>query len=189
MIIAITGTIGSGKTYYLNKINEIYSCAIFSCDEFTLKAYEQKEIIKKLDENFSCLVNDKIDKSIIKSKLNENTIKLLNDIIHPFIIKSILNIKDKYKNDIAFIEVPLLFECNMQDMFDASICISVNEQLRNKRLLKRNADSYSFMKSLEKYQKSSKEKEKLATYVLKTTENEKLNLERLNDIMQVILNK
>lgn len=188
MIIAITGSIGSGKSYYLHKIHEIYGYEIFSCDAWTLEAYEDKKIIKQLDDVFFCLKNGVIDKKIIKEKLNEKNIIILNKIIHPFISEKILSVKEKFNNNIAFIEVPLLFESNMQDLFDASICISVDEDLRNKRLINRNPNSYLFMKELEEKQLSSKEKEALSTFVLKSDDDEENNLKKLNDIINIIKN-
>ena len=48
MIIAITGCIGSGKSYILKQINLLHNIDIFSADEFTLQAYENEAIKEKL---------------------------------------------------------------------------------------------------------------------------------------------
>ena len=48
MIIAITGCIGSGKSYILKQINLLHNIDIFSADEFTLQAYENEAINNKL---------------------------------------------------------------------------------------------------------------------------------------------
>ena len=50
----------------MHKIHEIYGYEIFSCDAWTLEAYEDKRIIKQLDDVFFCLKNGVIDKKIIK---------------------------------------------------------------------------------------------------------------------------
>ena len=63
MIVAITGCIGSGKTYILNKIHDIYNYDVFSADTFVQMAYEDKNIQLKLDQAFNCLVNEKINKN------------------------------------------------------------------------------------------------------------------------------
>ena len=57
MLIAITGCIGSGKSFLLNKIKSIYGYETYSCDDFVLDAYKQQDIIKKLNDEFDCLVN------------------------------------------------------------------------------------------------------------------------------------
>ena len=49
MIVAITGCIGSGKSYILKQINSLHNMDVFSADEFTLQAYENEIIKQKLD--------------------------------------------------------------------------------------------------------------------------------------------
>lgn len=187
MIIAITGCIGSGKTFYLNKINELYHFDIYSCDDMTRQAYQDKNIMEQLNKYFNCLVDNKIDKSIIKSNLNDRTIDILNSIIHPYIQKQILIIKEKYQNSYAFIEVPLLFETNMDVLFDKSIAISVFKPLRHKRLKNRSNNAYLDMLKLEKRQFSNFKKASLASYVLHSGKNDTKNLKQLRKIMNDIL--
>lgn len=189
MIIAITGCIGSGKSYILKQINLLHNIDIFSADEFTLQAYENEAIKEKLNKVFNCVINGKVDKSIIKANLNSDNIKNLNAIIHPYVKDCILDVKSKYQNNLAFIEVPLLFESNMETLFDATISIDIEDELRHKRLKKRNEKAYENMLKLEKQQLSNEEKAKRATYVLKSSENEDLNLKQLNDIIYVIRQK
>ena len=75
MIIAITGCIGSGKSYVSNLIHQKYGYDVFSSDIIAKKAYEDENIKVKLNDAFECIVNNNVDISIIKSKLNEETIK------------------------------------------------------------------------------------------------------------------
>lgn len=189
MIIAITGCIGSGKSYILNQIHVLHNIDVFSADEFTLKAYEDPSIKEKLSKEFNCVVDGKVDKSIIKQQLNNSNIEILNGIIHPFVKDCIINIKNKYFNSLAFIEVPLLFETNMDSLFDASLAIDIEDELRHKRLKERNGKAYEYMLKLEKQQFSNEEKKKRATFVLKSTENDKENIKQLNDILNVIKKK
>ena len=77
----------------------------------------------------------------------------------------------------------------METLFDATISIDIEDELRHKRLKKRNEKAYENMLKLEKQQLSNEEKAKRATYVLKSSENEDLNLKQLNDIIYVIRQK
>lgn len=186
MIIAITGCIGSGKSYILNQINKLYNYDIFSADEIAKNSYEDKTIQNKLQLEFNCIINGKVDKDLLKKQLNESTIKKLNNIIHPYVRLKIEELKTKYSNKIAFIEVPLLFESKMEDLFDLSIAIYVDDKLRHLRLKQRNIDSYNSMIKLEKYQFSNEKKASLADYVLYSSDNDLKNIEQLKTIINKI---
>lgn len=189
MIIAITGCIGSGKSFYTSKINSIYNYDVFSADTFSKMAYDDESIKLKLNKAFNCVIDNKVNKELIKNKLNDENIKLLNGIIHPFVIDKIKEVKEKYKNSIAFIEVPLLFETNIEYLFDFTISISVNDSLRRKRLLNRNALDYKKMIELEKYQYDNDKKASLADYVINSSEDDSQNLLNLEKIIKNIISK
>ena len=187
MIIAITGCIGSGKSFFTSKINSIYNYDVFSADTFSKMAYDDESIKLKLNKAFNCVIDNKVNKELIKNKLNDENIKLLNGIIHPFVIDKIKEVKEKYKNSIAFIEVPLLFETNIEYLFDFTISISVNDSLRRKRLLNRNALDYKKMIELEKYQYDNDKKASLADYVINSSEDDSQNLLNLEKIIKNII--
>ena len=42
MIVALTGCIGSGKSFYLNKIKEIYNYPIFDADKIAMTSQQNK---------------------------------------------------------------------------------------------------------------------------------------------------
>ena len=189
MIIAITGCIGSGKSFYTSKINSIYNYDVFSADTFSKMAYDDERIKLKLNKAFNCVIDNKVNKELIKNKLNDENVKLLNGIIHPFVIDKIKEVKEKYKNSIAFIEVPLLFETNIEYLFDFTISISVNDSLRRKRLLNRNASDYKKMIELEKYQYDNDKKASLADYVINSSEDDSQNLLNLEKIIKKIISK
>ena len=189
MIVAITGCIGSGKTFISNKINKLYGYDVFSSDEFVKLAYENIDIQNKLDKRFNCLIDNKIDKQIIKDKLDEDSIKDLNNIIHPFVINKIKEIKNTYLKSLTFVEVPLLFESNLAYLFDYTISISVEESLRHERLKKRCLENYQDMIKLEKYQLSNEQKANLADFVLVSLKNEDDTLANLDVIISKIVKR
>lgn len=189
MIIAITGCIGSGKSYIASIIQNNFGYDTFSCDTFTVNAYQDELVLKQLDKAFNCLIDGKVDKSIIKSKLNDDSIKILNSIIHPYVKNQILKVKELYKDSLAFIEVPLLFETNMDLLFDKSLVISVEDELRHQRLKNRNPNNYNEMIKLEKYQLSNEEKVKKADYVLHSVYDELDNIRQLSNIIEKIVKK
>lgn len=184
MIVALTGCIGSGKSFYLNKIKEIYNYPIFDADKIAKEAYNEKEIMDKLKEEFNCVIDNKVDFTLLKSQLNENNINKLNAIIHPYVKKRIQKIKKEYP--ISFVEVALLYESHMEDLFDLVIAISIDDKLRHKRLKKRDNTSYEYMVKLEALQYDNFNKIKNADYVINSTNDDLINLERLKKVIEEI---
>ena len=76
----------------------------------------------------------------------------------------------------------------MEKYFDKVIAISVDTNLRRKRLKERNIDAYNDMLKLEKYQLSDQEKRKYADYVLYNDENEEKNINQIKEIIKKIIN-
>ncbi len=186
MIIAITGCIGSGKSYLLSLIHQKYHYEIYSSDEFVQEAYQNPQIMKNLDLKFHCLMDGKINKDIIKSQLNDQTIMELNQILHPYVLKKIQTIKLEKKSVLVFIEVPLLFETNMDKIFDFTIVVSVLDETRHQKLYQRNPQQYFNMLQLEKYQFTNDEKKAKADFIVESEFDDYENLKQIDKIIQQI---
>ena len=136
--IAISGTIGSGKSTVLNYLKE-KGYAVFSCDEynaFLLKKGNKGYLLIK--EAFpEVFINDELDKKALSDIIFNNPEKkeILESIEHPLIIEEML--RQKEKNDIFFAEVPLLFEKNLQDYFDLCLLVVTDEDKAIERLQNR----------------------------------------------------
>ena len=185
MKIAVTGQIGSGKSYLLNQIKNIYHYEVYSSDDFVREAYDDDNIKIKLNEAFNCLIDNKIDKNVLKKNLNNNY-ELLNSIIHPYVKNKIINLDDN--NKIIFVEVPLLFESSMDNLFDATIAIDIDDASRHEYLYNRNKINYDYYLMLESLQFDTKTKTKFATYIYHKTKDDTSNLNNLDEIINKIKN-
>lgn len=186
MLIAITGCIGSGKSYILQILAKHFHYQTYSCDDFVKASYFDAAILSKIDEKFHCVIAGKVDKNLLKNQLNEHNIQTLNDIIHPYVINKIKQIKANNKDEIIFIEVPLLFESNLTYLFDYSIMIYVDDTLRHQMLKKRDTSQYENMLKLEQYQFNSAKKASLASFVLNSKYDEIENIKQLEAIISKI---
>ena len=77
----------------------------------------------------------------------------------------------------------------MDLLFDKTLVISVDDNLRHQRLKDRNTNNYQEMIKLEKYQLSNEEKVKRADYVLFSIYNELDNISQLSKIIEKIVKK
>lgn len=123
--IAITGGIGSGKSTVLELIKD-QGFPVFSCDEIYKEIIVSKEYIQKIQENFPTAVkNGLIDKQILSTLIFKDKTKrdMLNQIAHPLIMKRLFWKMDLSNDNLVFAEVPLLFEGNFENLFDAVIVV------------------------------------------------------------------
>ena len=123
-IIAITGGIGSGKSYASEYVKS-KGYGEISCDEITKDLYRKQEIIDNVISMFP-FANDngKPDYAKISEKVFSDEIsrKRLENYLHPLIMKEVFE-RAKNMGDIVFVEVPLLFESGLQDKFDGVLVI------------------------------------------------------------------
>ena len=139
--IAISGTIGSGKSTVLNYLKS-KGYFVFSCDEynaFLLNKGQQGYI--KIQEQFpEAFIKGELDKKVLSKIVFNNPLQRerLESIMHPLIIAEMLRLRDLF--EIYFAEVPLLFENNLEKYFDLSLLIATDEQKALERLQKRGLD-------------------------------------------------
>lgn len=167
MLIGITGVIGSGKSMVgeiLKKENYLF----FDCDEFVKEAYQDKDIIQALDKEFNCKNANKQD---IKKTILEQPSKVLklNEIIHPYVFKKIIELKNKYQNELLFMEIPLLFECELQTICDYTLTVVASKDVIEQRLKNRNIENYSLMRILMQFQLNQETKAELADQIVENT--------------------
>ncbi len=140
-LVAVTGGIGSGKSAVLGIIKDL-NYPVFSCDDFTQKAYKQKRVkafIKEFcPECFYGIFNNKINRKILSKSVFSSPLKkeqfslVLTPVVFDLTIK-----KANKKKGLKFIEVPLLFEFGYDLFFDGVIVVKRDIIKRQKAVEKR----------------------------------------------------
>lgn len=167
MVIGITGSIASGKTKVANYLKSL-GYKVLSADEENSKLLEDPHVILEIKEKVSSdvVVSGKVDKKLLAKLVfnNKEALKKLTDITHPLIYLSLkMQIQ---KNQLTFIEVPLLVETNFTELVDKIMVIDIKEKKQIKRLMKRNQFNEEEAKKLISLQMSSSEKAKYGDYVI-----------------------
>lgn len=173
MLIAVTGGVGSGKTAVIEILNS-FGANILCADEINKDIMKKPEYIKKIDKLFKGVVVDGvIDRIALAKKVfyDARAMKKLNDLAHPEIADEIMK-RVKKMSGAVFIEVPLLVESNMQDMFDKIWLVKAGKELRLKRLLMRDSISEEYAKRIMASQVTDKIRLKYATDVIENNGNE-----------------
>ena len=159
ILIGLTGTIGSGKTFALSFFKS-KKITIFSADDEVKKIFKNKaikdKIYKKFPEAFS---KKKINKNKLASIVFSDRRKLrsLEEVIHPIVRKKknfFLN-KNK-KKKIIIMEIPIIFEQKNKKKYDYIIIMNVNRKIQRKRVMKRKNMTPELLKKILSNQISDK---------------------------------
>lgn len=169
-LIGITGGIASGKTLVTNKIRE-NNYTVIDADEISRELLEEPKIIDKLKTIFGdkIIENEKINrKSLGEIVFEDEELRIkLESIIHPKVKKIIKKELKKYKNEkIVFVDVPLLYEANMEGMMDKVVVVYVDEQTQRARLMKRDKIDFGFALQKINSQIPLSEKFQVADYII-----------------------
>lgn len=138
MAIGITGTIGSGKSTVTKYLSD-KGYKIFSCDEYNKELLlEGSKAYPKIKKAFpEAFIDDVLDKKILADIIFNDVEKkeILENILHPLIIKKMK--QEIKKNALIFCEVPLLFEADLDELFENILLVICDEEIALKRLKKR----------------------------------------------------
>ena len=170
MKIAITGNIGSGKSTF-TKFAEDAKYPVLKADDISKSILENDEKVHTLvvkefgDKSFK---NKKPDTSYLAKIVFSDPVKLqkLESILHPRVIESIdKSISELQKtNKLVFLEAALVYEADMEKMFDYVILITAQRELRLARKISSGITEADFCKR-EANQIPEEEKKKRADFI------------------------
>jgi dephospho-CoA kinase len=176
--IALTGNIGSGKTVVSN-IFKILSVPIFNADLSAKIFLDSNEVKSVLLEKFGKEIIGKSN-SIDKEKFaniifnNSENLEFTNSVIHPLVLADFDNwCKDYSTQSYVIMESAIIFESQLEKLFDKTIVIYCPEEIRINRVSKRDEINEEKVISRIKNQMSDSEKNKLADFII---QNDDLNL-------------
>lgn len=141
--IALTGGIGTGKTYLSRHFIEM-GIPVFYADDEAKKLYRDPEFLKQIAETFGAdVIKDKtLDFKRLAAKVfaNETELQNLNQLIHPAVMQKFEQWCEQQNADTVMMESAVIFEGNLTSYFDKIIVADAPLELRIARVLARNPE-------------------------------------------------
>jgi dephospho-CoA kinase len=143
--IGLTGGIGTGKSIVASFLRE-FGYPVVDADQIAHKSFEKNsevysEIIKVFGDKI-LKPDQSIDRKLLGQIVfsNKKDLQKLENIVHPFVQK-IANQErrslESTGHKLAFYDVPLLFEKELQSKFDKTLLVYAPIQTQKARVLKR----------------------------------------------------
>lgn len=139
--IALTGGIGTGKTY-ISKFFIDFGIPVYYADEEAKKLYDEPEIMTLIAAQFgeSIFTDCKIDLHKLAKLLFDNSVNInrINEIIHPILMERFNEWAELQNSQYVMLESAIVFEAGLDHYFDFIIAVDAPFDLRLNRLKERN---------------------------------------------------
>ncbi len=141
--IGLTGGIGSGKSTVADFLRS-KGIPVLDADAIAKDIMNSNDSVKeKLVAEFGkeTYLNGMLNKEFLSSEIfiSPKKIEKINSIVHPVVIKTLTYKMEKAlgTNDVVLAEAALIFEAEMEDMFDYIFVITADEETRIARVMER----------------------------------------------------
>lgn len=190
--VAITGNIGSGKTVFSKFIIE-KGFNVINVDELSKQILiSDKKIKEKIIQEFGqeSYIDGKLNNKYLAEKVfsSPNFVIKINLIVHPAVKKELeFRMNELLKNNnIVFAEAALIYEADMEKMFDYIVLITANENLRMERKIANDNFTLEQFKKRELNQIPDIEKMKRADFIIDNNGSIKELDERAKLVLKIL---
>jgi dephospho-CoA kinase len=170
MKIAITGNIGSGKSYVCDLFKSL-GVPVFDSDREAKLLYDLPEVRQKMVERFGASIYDEngvLDRRLMASKVFADTCALgyVESVLYPVLNKRFAEWADQQGTPYVLYESALIFEKHLEGMFDAIIVVAASESVRIRRVMTRDRCTEEQVRARMAMQLAQSEKVTNADYVI-----------------------
>lgn len=164
MKYAITGGIGSGKSYVC-RILQDYGIEVYDCDAGAKRLMRSDRTLqRRLSEAVGTEVfpDGILDKAVLAKFLlsSEENNRIVNGIVHPAVAD------DFACSGMSWLESAILFEADFQKYVDRVVCVSAPLEVRIQRIMHRDGISHEQAVEWIARQMPQEEKERRSDYVI-----------------------
>jgi dephospho-CoA kinase len=187
-LVALTGGMGAGKSTALRALERI-GVATLSTDEVVHELYGDERVREAVVERWGAEVapDGVVDRSRVAAQAfaDERERGWLEEMLWPLVSGRVAEwLKQVSEREpppkAAVIEVPLLFEAGMEGLYDATIAVVAQEDVRSERAASR---GHTLEGVREERQMTQEEKARRATYVVRNDGSEEELAAALSDVV------
>ena len=189
IIIGITGSIASGKSYALKCFSQFINVKVISSDSEVHKLYqEDQDLINEISKNFPDVVkNNKLDRrKLAQLVFNDSSKKtILESIVHPALEKhrdKLIKLYRRQAVKILVLEIPLLFETGLDEICDYILTVYCNPNIQRARAMKREGMTKEKFYNILSSQMPYNEKISRSDFVINTGDSKSKTARKIKDI-------
>jgi len=202
LVIAITGGMGCGQTSVARFMGKS-GAKIINADEMAKKAIEtNNELQKEMKNTFGKSIfyrNNQLNRKRLASLVfqDESKLQKLNRMVHPrmveLIVEEIEQARSSGKYKIIAIDAALIFEINIENMFDAIVVVAAYMKNRIDRIARRDGHTHKHIADRIRSQIPIEDKIKWADYTIENNgtlkDTEQKTREVYNQLLELLKEK
>lgn len=192
-IIAITGSIGCGKSFLANIIRSL-GYVVYDADKWVKYLYYRPAFLKVIKQNFPEVfdANGTFNKRKLRNLVfnNNQELKRLEKLVHPFLKQKLLNVirKNSQTNRVFFFDAALLFEMKWNIYCQSVILADVDKNIQKQRVMIRDNISAADFEKIVSVQIDNEQKKQFVNAVINTDKAENLLKVELIKIIEELVN-
>ena len=167
--LGLTGSIGMGKSTTA-KMFAAEGCAVWDADAAVHRLYSGAAVPAFQAEFPDAIVNGVVSRDALKRLISadKGVLKRIEAIIHPLVREDRARFAKKKSAGILVFDIPLLFETDSAQEFDAIVCVTVAPELQRQRVLDRGTMTDEQFQMILAKQMPISEKVARSDYVIET---------------------
>lgn len=170
-LLGLTGSIGMGKSTTAQMFVD-EGCALWDADAAVHRLYGKggAAVAAFADEFPEAVIDGSVSRPALKKIIDRapDALRRIEEIVHPLVAADRAAFIENADNDIVVLDIPLLFETGGDKRVHATVCVFVDDETQEKRVMERGTMTPEQFAAIKAKQLDAKKKCDLADYVIET---------------------
>lgn len=170
--LGLTGSIGMGKSTTAKMFAEA-GCAVWDADAAVHRLYQAGgAAVVPIGKAFpEAIIDGAVSRAVLKKIIGNapDALAEIERIVHPLVAEDRAAFAQGADSDIIVFDIPLLFETRGDADMDAVVCVMVDPQTQERRVLSRGTMTKEQFRQIKDKQLADAEKRARSDYVIETT--------------------